>query len=500
MARNIQSLSVNSIKLDQENVRFGGDVAQNQREALDLMMADPEDAKKIVKLAEHIAKFGLDPTELQLVTPDPSDESSYIVLEGNRRLTALKLLQNPDLASDSKIAKSIQEIISAIENLQLPSEVECSVVPDRKSGDIWIELKHTGPNGGVGRVGWDSDIRDERRARLTGVESIGRQIRNLVKDNKHIFSDETVKGVMYIPVTTLTRLFSSKPAQEAFMLQVKNRVLEPNLELHFIAPSVDFAINLFTTQGYNVNDIRNHDDRVKFIGHIPPELLPVRLKEKAASTEVPNATDSGQSPNSGGTNSTGNGNTADDSSNGNNDNNNSGNNRGGSGEDNSNNPKIKAKPSTLMRKHLIPWSLKITNSRINEIYRELRHSINVHESPNAAGVMFRVFLELTLDTFISNQKAANDQVCRVDNHKPIKDDDKLSVKLVAVVSKLEQLTLLDKSQSRAIRNRATGSNDSSIGSIEHLNQLVHNQFSAPIPTELNSVAETYKPLFDTIWG
>lgn len=45
MKRNIKSIPLNLIKLDQENVRFGNDIAQNQREAIDLIMADPEDAK-----------------------------------------------------------------------------------------------------------------------------------------------------------------------------------------------------------------------------------------------------------------------------------------------------------------------------------------------------------------------------------------------------------------------------------------------------------------------
>ncbi|PWI78712.1 hypothetical protein DEO48_18080 [Enterobacter sp. CGMCC 5087] len=41
MKRDIRSIKFNLIKLDQENVRFGGDIAQNQREAIELMLADP---------------------------------------------------------------------------------------------------------------------------------------------------------------------------------------------------------------------------------------------------------------------------------------------------------------------------------------------------------------------------------------------------------------------------------------------------------------------------
>lgn len=279
MKRIIQSIPLSLIKLDQENVRFGRDVAQNQREAIELMMADPEDAKKILKLAEHIASHGLDPTELQLVTPDPDEEGSFIVLEGNRRLTALKLLQKPDLCPDERLVKGFVLAQSKL-NPDFLREVECSRVPTRSDGDIWVELKHTGQNAGIGRVSWDSDIRDERRARQTGIESIGRQIRNLVNNNPNIFSTNTVSGILNIPVTTLTRLFSSKPAQEIFRLKIESKELVPLLDLKYIAPSLDFAIDLFLRQEYNVNHVRSDDDRRRFIGLIPLELDPGTLVER----------------------------------------------------------------------------------------------------------------------------------------------------------------------------------------------------------------------------
>ncbi|MFD2016915.1 hypothetical protein ACFSJQ_17850 [Vibrio olivae] len=139
---------------------------------------------------------------------------------------------------------------------------------------MWVELKHTGQNNGVGRVNWSSDIRDEVRARATGVESIGRQVRTLVSDNPNIFDPKTINNIKKIPVTTLTRLFSSSPAQNAFKLQVENKNLVPAVPLENIAPSIEFAISMFVQEGYNVNDIRGDKDRRLFIGHIPPELLP----------------------------------------------------------------------------------------------------------------------------------------------------------------------------------------------------------------------------------
>lgn len=485
MKRNIQVIPLDLIILDQENVRFGGDVAQNQREAIELMMADPDDSKKLLKLAEHIAKHGLDPTELQLVVPSKDDR--YIVLEGNRRLTALKLLQKPDLCPDEKLVKSFIKASDTL-NGNLPKEIECSVVSSRQAGDLWVELKHTGQNSGIGRVNWDSNIRDERRARQTGIESIGRQIRELIKDNPSIFSGKVKRDVLKIPVTTLTRLFSSKPAQDAFQLKVVNKLLEPQLELKSIAPSVEFALNLFTNEGYNVNDIRSNDDRYRFIGHIPPELHPSKLVDnKPTFSEAQNNNNSAVSNNT-------EANIEQDTE---------VNNRQALSSPNeqvsSSEPvkKTIAKKSSKARKYLTPWSLSIPNERINAIYRELRTHLEVDKCPNSVAITFRAFIEVTCDEYVLSQKKVGSSVVRTDNNKPLTNDDKLSVKVRSVVKDLENKGKIDKSVAKALIKRA-GSHDS-VGSIDHFNQFVHSAASMPLPSELKDIADEYKPFLAAIW-
>ena len=469
MKRQIQEIPLTLLKLDQENVRFGGDVAQNQREAIELMMADPDDAKKILRLAEHIATHGLDPTELQLVTPD--SEGSYIVLEGNRRLTALKLLTKPDLCPEEKLLKSFFAAQAKLNGV-LPTTIDCSVVNSRAEGDIWIELKHTGQNNGVGRVDWSSDIRDERRARQTGVQSIGRQIRELVKDNSHIFSASCIKDVFSIDVTTLTRLFSSTPAQQAFALKIENKELVPVLDLRYIAPSVEFAVQMFVHEGYNVNDIRNDDDRKTFVSHIPPELSPFKLAEVAKHNKNnPQAADESNLPPSSPYHPT---------------------------EKAPKDKKTYAKPSSKARKYLIPWSLNIANSRINEIYRELRKGIEVQKFPNAAAVTFRVFIEVTCDDYIAIHKTGNNPVIRDDNGKKVGEQDKLSTKIRAVSAHLANANLINVEQCKTISKRASSTD--TVGSVDHFNLFVHSSASAPIPSELKDIADEYKPFFEAIWA
>lgn len=505
MKRNIASIPLDLVKLDQANVRFGNDVAQSQREAIELLMADMDDARKILKLAEHIAQNGLDPTEIQMVTPGGDD--TYIVLEGNRRLTALKLLQKPDLCPVEKLVKGFMAAHGRMDMNEL-NEVDFSVVPTREDGEMWLELKHTGENAGVGRVNWSSDIRDERRARRTGVESIGRQIRNLIKDNPDYFSEETLVGINLIPVTTLTRLFASAPAQDAFQIKVDNRELEPLLSLKYIAPALEFAIDLFVTEGFNVNQLRSDDDRKMFVGYIPPELHPLKVKKAEEPSPPPANVSPGQAPApaSGATGGAVSGVTA----------------SAGSppsvtppvsqlGQGTAasaptsapaaaGSPKIRAKPIARARKYLMPWSLNIGNNRINAIYRDLRNTLVVDVCPNATAVTFRVFVEVSCDDFILSQGNAGTPVLRQDTKRPVKTgaEEKLATKVQAVALHLEASGSIPKAVSKAIVKRA--SSFDSVGSIDHFNLFVHSSASAPIPSELKDIADEYRPFLEAIWG
>lgn len=514
MMRDIRVISLDKIKLDQENVRFGNDVAQNQREAIKLMLADPDDAKKILRLAEHIVEHGLDPTELQLVTQD--EDENFIVLEGNRRLTALKLLQRPDLCPTDRGYKGF---LKAHNNLLdgVPDSLQCSVVPSRAAGDIWIELKHTGENRGVGRVGWDSDIRDERRARQTGVDSIGRQLRNLINDNQHIFSQKAALDCLEVDVTTLTRLFSSTTGQNFFRLKVENRTLTPQLPLEYIAPSVEFMLDMFVAHGYNVNDVRVDADRLKTLGLIPPELTPDKIAEAAKVKGKPNqpqgCTD-GTGTN--GTNNHG----GNGGHNGQDGNNGDGNYHGGGthkpgapegqqggGNNGQGKPEpdkeagIRAKPQQRARKYLLPWSFSIPNSRINAIYRELRTVLKVEDSPNATAITFRVFLETTCDDYLQRMKDAGTPIGRWDNQKEVRpgaEGDRLATKVQAIIKHLQTEKLVATGPAKAIFKRA-GSIDQP-GSIDHFNLFVHSAHGAPMPSELKDIAEEYRPMLEAIWS
>lgn len=77
-------------------------------------------------------------------------KSKYLVLEGNRRFAALKLLADPD---DDGYQKAFRRAAA----LGAPSKnVYTLIAESREEADYWIVLRHTGENGGRGIKRWSS--------------------------------------------------------------------------------------------------------------------------------------------------------------------------------------------------------------------------------------------------------------------------------------------------------------------------------------------------------
>ena len=83
----------------------------------------------------------------------------YVVLEGNRRLTALKALENPEFL-DGVVPKGVltevRHLSKKYHDAPLDS-IQCLVVKGQDEARHWIELRHTGENEGAGIVRWGSD-------------------------------------------------------------------------------------------------------------------------------------------------------------------------------------------------------------------------------------------------------------------------------------------------------------------------------------------------------
>ncbi len=180
----IALLSLPDLLIDTENPRLPQPNV-GQREALRAFTS--HEPGKLIALAKDIVGYGLNPTELSIVMPFNDDLRRYVVLEGNRRLTALKALENPEWLVGAMPPSNVDEMRNLARQYQEnPVEsLQCIVMADREEARHWMELRHTGgQNNGAAVVPWGSDDAARFRAR-TGNFEFHTQALNLLARISH---------------------------------------------------------------------------------------------------------------------------------------------------------------------------------------------------------------------------------------------------------------------------------------------------------------------------
>lgn len=160
--RKHDEIPVSGIVLNPENFRHRPAVSQEQ--ALGFLFGDDIKRAEMLALATDIAARGLDQSNLLIVEPA---DGYWRVLEGNRRVAAMKVMANPDLLpdldglSDTAMTAYRTKFAELGGSAVLPSSVLCFVTDDRELADHLITLKHTGvgTHKGAGTVLWDSEGR-----------------------------------------------------------------------------------------------------------------------------------------------------------------------------------------------------------------------------------------------------------------------------------------------------------------------------------------------------
>ena len=122
-----KQFSITQLLLNSTNPRF--DPVQHQTETIEAMIEDQGD--KLIVLAKHIVANGLNPTDLIMV--QSIGKNQWVVREGNRRITALKILNQPDLIPDiySKIKRDFQSLNTSVDK-ELFKNITCVVIDDEK--------------------------------------------------------------------------------------------------------------------------------------------------------------------------------------------------------------------------------------------------------------------------------------------------------------------------------------------------------------------------------
>lgn len=131
----LRSIAVKDLNFDPENPRFAGMIASkghlDENDTIHQMLKKQNIAELLVSIADQ----GFFAGEPLLVASEKNGR--YTVVEGNRRLTALKILNGEH---QNVIPPSIQEIVASA--AQKPTEVPCLVFEERKDLIHYLGYRH----------------------------------------------------------------------------------------------------------------------------------------------------------------------------------------------------------------------------------------------------------------------------------------------------------------------------------------------------------------------
>jgi hypothetical protein len=122
------------IALDRDNPRINVEPSDKESDIIRKLIQYED----VQDLARKIAKTGLLPGERVITV---HEKGQWVVLEGNRRICACKLLLSPNLVP-LEYRKTFPKISTASE-IALIEKVDADVAPDRKAAEPILTLRHT---------------------------------------------------------------------------------------------------------------------------------------------------------------------------------------------------------------------------------------------------------------------------------------------------------------------------------------------------------------------
>lgn len=435
-----KDIPVENLHLDQINPRLKFS-AKNQIHSITSLLN--KDGQKVYRLGQHISKYGLNPSQNMIVIPD--GDSGYIVLDGNRRLTALKLLNVPDLV-ESEYQKRFRKLSQDWPARDDCREVSCVLCRDRDEARPWIELNHLGENNGVGTSPWGT----EEKERFANQLSPGTIVVNYLKDNDII--DDDIK----VSITTLNRVFDSKTRRERLGFNITS---DHNLVIDGDPEIIKKALTTIVTDiakgtkngGKDSRSLHSAGDRDHYVEEVLAKCSV--QSSQASSSRAPQGKSSSSSSTSTSTQT----------------------------------KRTSNSSGSLERKTMVPSGLhlNIANARIEQMFKELK-TLQLSKFCNAAAVLFRVFMELSVESYISTN---NIQVTGRRSG--------LADQLNAVIDHLKNNQAIDSKQATVLRRHFV--NNDSILSVSSWQSYVHDDFVYPKEESLKKIWNEVEVIVKHIW-
>lgn len=418
----IRNLPLSALVINRANDRHGE--LENETAAIAWLFNAREEHMR--NLAQDIVNEG-GLFELPLVNPEGS---SYVVYDGNRRVTCLKLLNDPRRAPTAELQEFFAKLKSQWVG-EFSNSISCQIETDRDRIDQILFRRHTGSQKGVGQSTWDD------RMKATFVARTGKFSGLNVADEieRRLSAANMLPTRRKIPRSTMNRLLSAEPFRNRLGFTVNRGRFEFTHSEDVALAAMARVANDLATRETVLGDIWDVDGKRSYLDRLEREgVLPT------ASHAISKAS-------------------------------------GRVAQQKTHRSKPASKATASSRKTLIPqkdydiaWPGRL--QRHHQIWEELQFHLELSLHPNAISVLFRVLLELAVENYIKQTSLAvhdGDTLAArvVKVGKDLRDKGKIDVKLFGVIAKFQHIDKLI--------------------SADTLNRYVHSPNFAPSPEHLTSL-------------
>ncbi|MFC3206731.1 hypothetical protein [Aquamicrobium soli] len=356
----------------------------------------------------------------------------YIVADGNRRTTCLKLLAAPRRAPTVELQKFFADCRKNWQGT-FPDKIECRIESNRDRVDDILFRRHTGVQGGIGQSTWNDRMKANfviRTGKSSGL-NVADEIEKRLKEAKLL-------PVRKIPRSNLNRLLSAESLRNRLGISVRKGKLEIIRDEAGTLAALQRVANDLADRIITLDNIWDTESKLAYIDALEAEgMLPKAARKpqpKTLAAPAPAPPQSRPAP-----------------------------------------PRPPAWP------HLIPdvsygvtWPAHLQRHRA--IWEELQYKLELGETPNAVSVLLRVLLELSIDNYVKRRQLTG-----------ALEIDKLAVKAGKVAADLHATGKIDKKYLGAITKLKQGEE---IVSLDTLNRYVHSPNFSVSPDHLKMLWAT----------
>ena len=283
----------------------------------------------------------------------------FVVYDGNRRTTSLKLLNEPQKAPSSDWANFFSDQRAKWVG-DFPKTITCQIEQDRERLDEILYRRHTGQQNGIGQSQWDAPAKTnfERRTGKNTKLDLAEAVETLLKE--HDFLESSQK----IPRSNFKRLFSAEQFRNRTGISIEKNKLVLTHKRHKVLSALNRIANDLISKTVTLDDIWDNTAKRAYLDKLDKQGVLPTVEDAVPRTD----TKSEKQPKA---------------------------------KKAKKKSQPKAKRRTLIRN--IDHGLVVThkNRKALDIFEELQHRLKFEQHDNAIAVLFRVLLEISIDLYIA---------------------------------------------------------------------------------------------------